>query len=390
MVEGSILVDEHRLRITAQLIDAAEDTHVWARTYATGLGDALTIQRAIARDIADRLGSGLEQPGSERVSREVDPDAVMQYLRGRFHWYKLNPAHFPKALEYFEKAVAISPDFGAAYAGIADVWGAFGYWGVLPAAEAAGHVRAALERAEAVEPDGPEVNMLFGAYHFFVEYDWDAARRRLERAIRLNADLAHSRLLLALLRATLREPGVFDEIDQARRLDPLNPAVMLARAMCLAGDRRYAASKSEIELMLEVEPSFQPAFELGAELAWAEGAGDAISWERRVWQADEEVLALLEASAGDSNPTEALLAVARLLERRSEERYVSPRVVARLYALAGQPRIAIDVLDAAVARNDLMQVDFVQLMPAFAAVRQHRRYASLARAIGLPAASVPT
>ena len=377
-VEGSVFLDGNQLRITVQLVDATEDLYVWGETYATGVGRTFEVQRIVARDIAVRLATSHER---DTVAPDVDPDAMMHYLRGRFHWYKLNAASFPRALDYFEKAIAIAPDFGAPHAGIADVWGALGYWGILPAVEAREHVEAALQKANAVDPDSPEVNMLFGAYFFFLERDWDAARGRLYRAIELNADLAHGRLLLALLHATLREPGAFDEIDQARRLDPLNPAVMLARAMCLARDGRYEEFDAEIELALEVEPSFQPAFELRAEAARVNGARDAMSWERRIWQADREISALF---ADFGSQRDLLFAIARLLEKRAQDSYVAPRVVARSLSLAGQPGAAIDVLMAAAANDDLMQVDFVQLTPAFAAVRRHARFRDLARALGLP------
>ena len=252
----------------------------------------------------------------------------------------------------------------------------------MSAPESGEQTRSALDRAVAAGLDSPELSMLEGAYQFYVERDWVAARERLDEAIARNADLAHAYLLRSLLRATLREGGALDDIAVGRRLDPLNPAIMLARAMCLAGEGRYADAEAETGLIRDIAPSFRPALELRADLAWIRGEDSAVSWERRNWQGDPQAAMILgEPAAG----ADVLAAVADLFDRRSRNAYVSPRIIARLRSLSGQHEAALDILERAAGQGDLMQVDFLALAPAFDAIRQHARFRDLARSLGLPA-----
>lgn len=382
VVEGSMLLDGDDLCTTVQLIDASSDTHEGSETYRTSIGRMRESQRRIAHAIIDWLPA-TRPPKELPPPRTIHPEAMTCYLRGRFHFYKLSPEHFPLALEHLAQAVAIEPGFAAAHAAIADVWGGFGYWGAIPAAEAGPKVRAALARAEAADPDDAETNAIFGAMHTFIDYDWDAARSRLDRAVRLNPDLASAHLLRALLLATTRDPSAVDAANTSKNLDPLNPAVMLARALCLVRENRLDEAAEEVRQMFEIAPDFRPAIELDAELAWLACDDDALDRERRHWADDESVLKLLQGPTSDGDPTGAMLAVAELLQARANETLVPPRVLARQFSLAGKPETALAILENAISRRELMQIDFVQTAPAFVTVRALPGYEAVLRGIGL-------
>ncbi|MCH5373023.1 MAG: hypothetical protein JJ992_03530, partial [Planctomycetes bacterium] len=382
VVDGSLQRVDDRLHVSVQLVDVQNEMNIWGAIYDTDVGGFLETQHAIARDIRAEVAQLPKRDSVPAAATNVDPVAVDHYLRGRFHWYKLDPTQLGKALEHFEQAIALAPDFGAAYAGIADVWGAIGYWGGSPATESGKKTRAALDQATAIGLVSPELSMLEGAYRFYIERDWTRARALFDEAVAQNPNLAHAYLLRSLLRATLGDDGALDDIAIARRLDPLNPAIMFARAMCLSGANRYADVETEIDQIREIAPHFRPALELRADLAWIRHEGSARSWERQCWQDDPEICRLLDNSAGGP---EALAAMADLLELRSRDGYVSPRVVARLRSLSGQADAALDILDCAAAQGDLMQIDFLTLVPAFEPIRQRPRYRQLASALGLPA-----
>ncbi|MDJ0911886.1 MAG: winged helix-turn-helix domain-containing protein [Woeseiaceae bacterium] len=377
VVEGSVLPGPDGASATVQLIDAATDSHLWAESVHLDPGQLFEQQRRIAEDITNELvGAAKPQP---RGSTAIDPDAMNHYLLGRFHWYKLNPAHFPLALEHFEKAVAIDPNFSAAYAGVADVWGAMGYWGAMPATAVVGKIRDAIDKALETDPKSAEARMLNGAYHFHAAHDWPAARIELEKAIDLNPSLSHARLLYGLFLGSIGDPDARAQFDKSRQLDPLNPAMLMASAMHSAHEARLAIAEQQIAQLLELDPMFPPAHELRADLAWNSDAPDAPELERVFWQADAEVA---ERLASDANGRDALADAAELLQNRDP--YVSPRIVARLFSLAREPDRAIDVLSVAIDADDLMQPDLILMMPAFEAAREHPRFGDIRERLSLP------
>jgi len=381
-VEGSVLMDGKDLCTTVQLIDASADTHCWSDTIRTSVGGMLRSLRAAAGTIADKLCAETRQFDSA-PEPIVDTEAMTCYLRGRFHFYKLSPEHFPSALENLQKAVTIEPGFAAAHAAIADVWGGFGYWGAIPAREAEREIRSALAKAEAADPEDAETNMMFGALHLFVEYDWTAARWRLDRAVRINPNLAGAYLLRALFLGTLREATALDAADRGKRLDPLNPAILFARSLVLTGAERFDEASRELDEIFEIAPDFKPAVEMAAELALIAGDEDAIEWERRHWADDDAISNILADAAARRRLPETMRQISELLRQRATSDYVSPRILARQYCLAGDYETAMSILERGIAERDLMQIDFVQMAPAFAALRDSAAYRELLKSIDL-------
>lgn len=387
IVEGSILPGAETVVVNVQLIDAKTDTHLWAEQVGLEPGQLFEQQRSVAAAIARQLSSTDTRLAGLPADHGADPEALNCYLLGRFHWYKLDPQHFPLAFKYFQQAVSIEPGFSAAYAGIADVWGAMGYWGVKSAADVRDTVREAAEKALALDPMGAEANMLVGAYHFHIAHDWQVARTFFEKAVKYNPSLSHARLLFGLFLGTMGEADARAQFDKAKQLDPLNPSVAMASAMHAAADKRTADAIDTLGQTLELDPLFPPAHELRADLAWVTGAADALLLEQGLWQADEAVSQAL-TSASQLEAGGRLEAAANVLQSRRDEAYVSPRVIARLYSLAAATDTAIDVLLRAIDASDLMQPDLVMMMPAFEPVRRHPRFEKVREALRLPRVSV--
>ena len=383
IVEGSVISAADRISVTVQLLDTASDTHVWADSLTFERGHLFRAAEAAAGQIAQHVSPDNSDAGAGARSETIDAEATRHYLLGRFHWYKLNPAHFPRALDHFEKAIEISPGFCAALAGVADVWGAFGYWGALPAREVRDRIREAVFTALDIDPDDADANMLAGAYEFLVARNWREAGARFERALDANPNLAHARLLYALFLATTRLDAARPQIERACQLDPVNPAVLYGSALCHCGNRHYEAAQSDLAQVLELEPYFPPALELRADLAWMLGEADAMDYEHSVWRGDESVLDALDRPRPGTDAGK-LLKAGRLLERRASEQYVSPRVIARLFSLAERPDEAIRVLNEAIDQDDFMQPDLLQLLPAFEPTRHDNAFSRIQARIGLP------
>ena len=383
IVEGSSTVTGNGVRVDVRLVNALDDHGLASLTCERPLDNLVDLYREIAGTLALSIADRLRN-SQTRTSKapSTHPEAELAYLRGRFHWYKMSPLHFGTALDYFEQAITIDPHFAAAHAATADVLGAFAYWGIRPPGELRESVRQSIERAESADPNSAEARMLRGAFCFYYERDWLSAEENLRAAIGLNPNLAHARLLFGLFLGTHMRPQAIDEFDIATRIDPLNPAMQFGRALWLGANGDHDAAISTIERALEVDPTHGPVLQLLADLFWLTDDPRALETERRAWAADEEIAAVLGnepvASAGPlRDALEALLTRASL-------GYVQSRQIARLLVHCGEHDAALDCLEHAASSGDLMQIDFLQLSPAFDPLRNTSRFRELQTALSLP------
>jgi TolB-like protein len=134
IVEGTVLRAGRRVRITAQLIDAPKETHLWAESYERHLRDVLTLQSEVAQAIAREIRVKLTPQERAHLGQPhpVDPEAYEAYLKGRYHWNRRSGEALPKAVESFRRAIAKDPTYAASYSGLADCFSSLGYWGLVP------------------------------------------------------------------------------------------------------------------------------------------------------------------------------------------------------------------------------------------------------------------
>ncbi len=375
LLEGSVHSEGSKVTVSVRLIDVAQDTYVWTHTHISRVQSLISDQNELAALLVNELTSSNGPADATADHLDVSAEAMEAYLHGRYHWNKLNPEHFPVALKHFERAVQLNPVFPTAHAGIADVWGAYGYWGMMPGSEVGPNVLSALERARVPDPQAAEVQMMEGAYAFHLLHDWDAAQDHLRQAVARKPNLAQAHLLTGLVLGTRGDPAAFAAIETARQLDPLAAPVLFAQALILAGAGRYEAVAGQLDSLRDLDPEFPPGLELKADLAWVGGDNQAIELERALWRQDPEISTIMATAA------EPLQKSAECLHGRNS--YHSPRVIARLYSLAGNHDAAIRVLAAALAANDLMQIDFVMMAPSFHRVRQHVAFTPLADRLAL-------
>jgi TolB-like protein len=242
VVEGSVRRDGGRLRVTAQLIDAATGYHLWSGEYDRELEDVFAVQDDIAQAIAGALKLELASGGAYAAGRTTNLKAYDLYLRGTFYRNLLSREALTIAVEYFDSAIAIDSGFALAYAGKATAIGPMLYFDLMPRDEALPAMRAAARRALELDDRLGEAHTASGIISFFYEWDWPAAERSFRRATELSPNDAHSFHHLA---NWLRAMGRSEEGIAARRrslaLDPLNPRTHIT----LAGD--YAAAGRDEE-----------------------------------------------------------------------------------------------------------------------------------------------
>lgn len=383
VVDGTVLHSGNTVRVSIRLNDTSESSQVWSGSFEVELEELLSVQRDLAAKIAGAISGRLTRGPLPRLPAGPEKsDAMIAYLRGRFHWYKMSPEHFDRALEYFEQSIALDPSFGPAYAGVSDVWGAYAYWGIKRPSEVRERIWPPLRTALEVDNARAEVHMLVGIAYFYMEQDWEAAEAHLNLAIELNPNLGHAHLLYGLFTITLKRPDAVDWIENAARLDPLNPAIQLAHAMLAMSLDKQDDALIYVERVLEIEPAHPPGNQLRANLAWHTSDPDAPHLESRLWANDPEISSLFEES--DLDPKELMLQIAQILHERSKAQYIQPLQIARAHSIGGDLESALDVLVTAFETDDLVQIDFLQCDCVWHPLRSHPKFRKLIAKIGIP------
>jgi TolB-like protein/DNA-binding winged helix-turn-helix (wHTH) protein/Tfp pilus assembly protein PilF len=259
IVEGTVSRAEGHVRITAQLIEASSDHHLWARSYERDLKDVLALQDEVARDIAEEIRAKLTPEERTRLAdaRPVNPEAHEAYLRGRFLWNQRTEDQLHKAKEYFEQAIGKDPGYASAYSGLADTYFYLSYnWGHIPPLEGMPLARAAALKAIELNRSAAEGYASLGSVKFLYDWDFPGAEEDLKRAIALNPnyELGHHALSV-LLGAEHRYDESVAEARKAVEVDPLSvPANNILSAMLAAADR-WDEAFAQDEKALELDPN---------------------------------------------------------------------------------------------------------------------------------------
>ncbi len=259
IVEGSVMRAGDRVRITAQLIDARTDEHLWANTFDRDLKDILDLQSEVAQNIAREIKISLTPREETRLagSQQIDPAAHEAYLRGRYHWNKRTKDGIERSIEYFEEAIRIDPDFALAHAGLADAYIVLADWGhILPREGYAKGKEIAL-RALELDPDLGEAHASYAAALKLLDYRWEDSEREFRRALELNPNYATAHQWYAEL---LNHLGRFDEAiamnERALELDPLSLIINAIHALILQYAGRDGEAIEQCERALELDPCF--------------------------------------------------------------------------------------------------------------------------------------
>jgi len=294
VVEGTVTRAGNRVRITAQLIDARNDTHLWADSYERDMTDTLAIQDNLARDIASQIrGNVLPAPElHEPSTKNVSAIALDSYMRGRYLWNQRNPQTIARAKQYFEDAARQAPEFALAYSGLADCYWA--YWGGPPnLALAERYARKALS----LDPELAEAHASLGIVLLADRRD-NEAQPELLRAIHLNPNyaMAHHFYSGYLVNRGLPEDAL-EENDRARQLDPFGVAVNALRTVILIHLRRFNDALVQAGRLTELSPPNPVAYGYLARVYWLQQrVPEALEAERKEGLATHQDQWLLDQS----------------------------------------------------------------------------------------------
>ena len=387
VVEGSVLRSEDRVRVTAQLIHAASDEHLWAESFERDLRDLLVLQGEVARAIAQQVEVTLTPEEQARLAsgKTVDPSASEAYLRGRNYWSSFN---FPAAAKAFQEAIDLDPDFARAWAGLAH---ARQMQGVIsfphPPRVSYALAKDAVTRALELDDDLAEAHAVKGSIALNFDFDWELAHREFQRAIELNPGERHGHTGLAYYFAAM---GRFEEAlaaaELARELDPLSPMPNLTVCETLYYARQY--DRALFQLGEHWDGSFAPNHWLQDRLLQALGDPEAAAWSAfRQWQGlPQPLLESLEEALTSSGPADFWREMIEYLLAWPKEA-IHAKVVAENYTRIGETEKAFEWLEQAYERRDPLKDLGVD--PIWDPIRPDPRFNELLIRLKLPQAAEP-
>ncbi len=389
VVEGTLVRFGDRVRVTAQLIEASTDRHVWAERYERSSRDILPLENEIARAIAEQLRGKLNPQEQSRFSANpIDPAAHEAYLQGRYFWNRRSRPALEEAIRYFTEAIEKEPRYAQAYAGRADAYVVIGGFGMeaIPPGDAFPKARADAGKAVELDETSAEAHTARAAIRYVYEWDWQGAETEYQRAIELDPNYATAHQWYGVVLCDLgRFAECLAETGRAHALDPayLIAAVDVGHRLYLA--RRYAEAVAPIQKVLEFNPDFIPAHGyLGQVYEANRMYKEALMELRKTVElsgAPMDMAALGHAYAVSGQRTEARMALQKL-ERLATQRYVSNYGMALICAGLGENDRALAWLERAFQQRSSWMVH-LNVDPRFDPLHADPRFADLVRRIGL-------
>src|SRR6266849_259994 len=262
ILEGSVWRSEGKVRITAQLVQATPERHLWAKSYERNLRDIMSIQSEVAQSVAEEIRIKLSAQEQARLQRPrlVNPEAHDAYLRGRYYWNKGEPEDVAKAREYFEQALEKDPQYAPAYTGLADYYSVLPFYTNSPPDEVFPKAKAAVAKALELDDSLAEAHASRAYILTYYDWNWADAGKEFQRALALNPNDAtvhhrYSRYLSSLGRVE----EALSEIERARLLDPNALVINANVGLIYYFGRQYDRAIEELQKVLHEHPDFSTA-----------------------------------------------------------------------------------------------------------------------------------
>ncbi|MEY2496103.1 MAG: adenylate cyclase [Verrucomicrobiota bacterium] len=356
LLEGSVARDGNKLRITAQLIQASDGNHLWSDTYDREIRDIFAVRSEVAQKVAAKLKIRLLGDEKKRIDKKPTDnlEAYRLYLLGRYHFAKFTRAGWTNAIQYYEQALQVDPNFALAYCGLADTYGWAGGQ-IMAGREAWAKEMELAQKALALDPDLAEAHLAMGTALFSMQGP-HASEKELDRAVELNPNLA---LAYDQYGWTFGAMGRFDEAIAAEKkaleLDPLSTFLNTNLAFFLYWERRYEDATTQIRKTLELDSNNAFAHSIFGWCLIAKGSKAEARAEFQTAATLDDLpwylssLGYACAVLGDRAQAEQIL---RELEELAKQRYVSPANRAAVYLGLGENEKALDWLEKAYEDRD--------------------------------------
>ena len=391
VVEGSVLRVNDRVRITAQLLHGPADRHLWAGSYERDLKDVLSLQAELADRIAQQIQARLLSGAQPRsVQRgEVSPEAYDLFLRANYLFTKSDEASFRKRVDLYKHALQIDPNFAPAHAGLAFSYIGLTTWNFAPSSEVCGDAEREARLALSLDDQQAQAHTALADVYFYCHWNWSEAEREVRTAIDISPNYSGAHYEYAFFLALMRRfDEAIQEIQQARRLDPLSPRVRTGVGYMYYFARRYDEAVPHFKAALEMEPSFSLAHILLAQIYAYQGNGEAALRERVaiVSSTNPDFAAQLRTAFTQEGWRGVVRLRLERLHEQSRTKFVPPTTFAALYADIGEVEEGLRWLEKAYDTHDVQVLDIVA-DAHFDPLRDQPRFRKIADALDLDRAT---
>jgi serine/threonine protein kinase/Tfp pilus assembly protein PilF len=366
VVEGSVLKADHDVRITAQLIAAHPEKHLWADDFTRTLENVLLLQSEVAQAIAREIRVAVTPSEQERMARArvVNPEAHEAYLKGKYFWGKSMPSDWYKSMQYFQQAIDLDSTYALAYAGMAEAYDNLGSMGIRPPMEVWPKVKAYAEKALALDPALAEGILLMGDVKLCYDWDVKGGEEYYKRALELDPNLALAHFWYGFY---LTSQGIFKdglaEMKRSLSLDPLSPVIMSTLAFGYAVAGEYDSAFAYVQRAEEIDSSDASIYEQKTTIYLRQGKyAEAIDEAKKgVARGITPCLqSLAEAYALSGQTGEARKTLSKLLESIGDG-YYSPLYLAVIYCALGDREKVLECFEKGYEERDVSLI-----MPALA------------------------
>jgi len=389
VVAGSVVQRGDRLYVKLELIDTRDNRHLWGQDYDRRSSDIFRIQEEIARSISQRLRGGwTDQKAELTAKRQTEStEAYQAYQRGRFYWNQRTEEGLHKAISFFDQARGIDPNYGPAYAGLADSYQLLVFHGGLSPKDYVPSARAAAERAIAIDDSLAEAHTALAYIRSYYDWDWAGAEREFKRAIELNPNYATAHQWYGELLGHLgRIDESLAERKMALTLEPLFPIIRSELGYSYLEARQYDRAVEEFRKATELYPDFSPAHDFLALAYEYSGLYDQALAEchKAIDLAKSDHYLLLQlvrisAKAGKRAEARKLLAE---ITNGAEHHYFPRAHIAAAYIALGDKERALEWLEKAYSERD-WGLPLIKTFPDFDDLRSDPRFSDLLKRMNL-------
>lgn len=388
VIEGSLQKLGDRVRARVQIVNSTDGNTVWAELFDEKITDIFELEDRISERVAAELSPNLTDEQRRLVAKRhtESTQAYHLYMKGRYVWNRRTFDGFKQAIEYFDQAIEIDPNYAQAHAGLADCYIVLATYSLIPSVELGPKASAAATRALEIDEHLVEAHASLGLTHLVYNWDWAGAESQFKRALALNDNYATAHQWYGLYLAAMGRPGeAIREAEIAHGLDPLSLIIETNLAWILYFARQHERSIEQCLKVIELESSFwRPYLNLGwcyIERDMLDRAITALAKASSLNDAPVNVAALgrAYALAGEQNKA---LEILDNLKGMAEHRYVSPYYMAEIYLGLGENEKVLECLEKSYD-DRVWFLAFLKQEPMFDGIRTDSRFQDLEGRLGL-------